>query len=84
MRILKHIRNGAIALGVVTGLSVIAYQLLLDDVAKQGLSDMTKTIIDSYVKLHTLVNDHIGTIMDEDVVRENREQVRQAWESLGF
>jgi hypothetical protein len=84
MRILKRIRNGAIAITALSVLGVIAYQVLLDDVAKQGISSMNRTIIDSYVQLHTLVNDHIGTIMDEETVRQNREQVRKAWENLGF
>ena len=84
MRILKQIRNGLIAVTALSVLGVVAYQVLLDDVAKQGISSMNRTIIDSYVKLHTLVNDHIGTIMDEDVVAQNRKYVRDAWAEIGF
>lgn len=84
MRILKTIRNDAILVGVLCVSGVVAYQLLLDDEAKEGIHSLIHTVWDSYQSLSNLVNEHIGTIMDEDVVTQNREQIRNAWADLGF
>ena len=81
---IRRIRNGIILVAVVGMAGVIAYQLLLDDRAKDDIYNVVKTVSDSAHKLGDVVNDHIGTIMDEDVVEQNRRQVREAWEALGY
>lgn len=84
MRLLKRVRNDAIMLVVLCAAGYIAYQVLLDDKAKQGISSLVKTVGDSYDKLTGLVDEHIGTIMDEEVVAQNREHIKNAWADLGF
>lgn len=84
MRILKQLRNDAILVAVVCVAGVVAYQVLLDDEAKQGVREAVHSVYDSYKTVTTFINDHIGTIMDDDVVAQNREQIKNAWADLGF
>ena len=84
MRIVKIIRNQIILTACVCAAGYVAYQVLLDDEAKEGLRSLAKTMTDSYTSITNIVNERIGTIMDEETVRQNREQVRKAWEDLGF
>lgn len=84
MRMLKRLRNDAIALVVLCAAGYVAYQVLLDDEAKEGVKSLVRTVTDSYQQLSNLVNDHIGTIMDEDVVVQNKAQIMNAWVDLGF
>ncbi len=84
MRMLKRLRNDAIALVVLCAAGYVAYQVLLDDEAKEGVKSLVRTVTDSYQQLSNLVNDHIGTIMDEDVVVQNKAQIMNAWSDLGF
>lgn len=84
MRMLKRLRNDAIALVVLCAAGYVAYQVLLDDEAKEGVKSLVRTVTDSYQQLSNLVNDHIGTIMDEDVVVQNKAQIMNAWDDLGF
>ncbi len=84
MRMLKRLRNDAIALVVLCAAGYVAYQVLLDDEAKEGVKSLVRTVTDSYQQLSNLVNDHIGTIMDEDVVVQNKVQIMNAWADLGF
>ena len=84
MRMLKRLRNDAIALVVLCAAGYVAYQVLLDDEAKEGVKSLVMTVTDSYQQLSNLVNDHIGTIMDEDVVVQNKAQIMNAWADLGF
>ena len=84
MRMLKRLRNDAIALVVLCAAGYVAYQVLLDDEAKEGVKSLVRTVTDSYQQLSNLVNDHIGTIMDEDVVVQNKTQIMNAWDDLGF
>ena len=84
MRMLKRLRNEAIMLVVLCAAGYIAYQVLLDDEAKEGIKSLVFTVRDSYQQMSNLVNDHIGTIMDEDVVIQNKSQIMNAWADLGF
>lgn len=84
MRMLKRLRNDAIVLVVLCAAGYVAYQVLLDDEAKEGVKSLVRTVTDSYQQLSNLVNDHIGTIMDEDVVVQNKTQIMNAWADLGF
>ena len=84
MNIIKRMRNDAILLAVLCAAGYVAYQVLLDDQAKQGIKDMTRTVVDSYVSLTNLVNDHIGTIMDEETVVQNKLNIKQTWADLGY
>ena len=84
MRMIKRLRNDAIALVVLCAARYVAYQVLLDDEAKEGVKSLVRTVTDSYQQLSNLVNDHIGTIMDEDVVVQNKAQIMNAWADLGF
>lgn len=74
-----------VALVAIAGVSVfVAYQVLLDKRAKEDLKSAIGTVNESGRQLATLVNERIGTIMDEEVVAQNRKQVRDAWQALGF
>ena len=74
-----------VGLIVVVGVvAVVAYEVLLDKQAKQDLKEALATVNDSGRQLATMVNDRIGTIMDEEVVAQNRQQVREAWQALGY
>ena len=84
MRLLKRMRNDAILLCVLCAAGFIAYQVLLDDEAKEGLASLVDTVTDSYNQLTDMVNEHIGTIMDEEAVAQNRQQIKEAWADLGF
>ena len=84
MRILKQLRNDVIMVAVVCVAGYIAYQVLLDDQAKQGIKDLTQTVKESYSSISGIVNSRIGTIMDEDVVLQNRADIKQAWADLGY
>lgn len=84
MGIVKRVRNDAIMMVLLCAAGYVAYQVLLDDNAKQGIKDMTKTVVDSYVSITDMVNEHIGTIMDEETVVQNKMNIKQAWADLGF
>lgn len=84
MSLLKRMRNDLILGIVVCAAGYIAYQVLLDDEAKKGIADLTHTLRDSYTTVTNFVNEQIGTIMDEDVVQQNRQEIRNAWADLGF
>jgi len=84
MRMLRRLRNDAIMLVVLCAAGYVAYQVLLDDEAKEGIKSLIFTVRDSYQQMSNLVNDHIGTIMDEDVVIQNKSQIMNAWADLGF
>ena len=84
MKIIKHIRNQVLFWGFVAAAGYVAYQVLLDDEAKNSLNAMGKTVSRSYQQLTGIVNDRIGMIMDEDVVEQNRQKVREDWADLGF
>ncbi len=45
---------------------------------------MNHTIIDSFNTLSEMVDDRIGTIMDDEVVAQNRQNIKDAWKALGF
>lgn len=72
---------GTVAVGVT---AYLAYEVLLDKQAKQDLKNTFGAVSDSGRQLANLVNDHIGTIMDDEVVAQNRQQVKEAWAALGY
>ena len=84
MKLVKMIRNQIIVTTLVCVAGYVAYQVLLDDKAKEGLASLVGTVQDSYGTLSTLVNERIGTIMDDEVVAQNRAQIRDKWADLGF
>lgn len=84
MSLIKKIRNDAIMFVVICAAGYVAYQVLLDDEAKAGIRSLCSTVGDSYTRLTNVVNDHIGTIMDEEAVIQNREQIKNAWADLGY
>lgn len=84
MRVFRHIRNQILLTACVCAAGYVAYQVLLDDNAKSELRAAGATLTNSYRQLSGLVNERIGTIMDEDVVAQNRQQIRDAWANLGF
>lgn len=84
MSLIKKIRNDAIMLVVICAAGYVAYQVLLDDEAKAGIRSLCSTVVDSYTRLTNIVNDHIGTIMDEEAAIQNREQIKNAWADLGY
>ena len=84
MKIIKHIRNQVIFLGLVAAAGYVAYQVLLDDEAKESLNTMKSTVGNSYRQLTGIINDRIGMIMDDDIVEQNRQKVRDDWADLGF
>ncbi len=64
--------------------AVVAYHVLLDEEARSGIRAMNHTIIDSFNTLSEMVDDRIGTIMDDEVVAQNRQNIKDAWKALGF
>lgn len=84
MGLMKRMRNDLILAGVFVVAGYAAYNFLLDDRAREGIATLNRTIRDSYNNLSTMINEHIGTIMDEDVVAQNRANVRESWEELGY
>lgn len=84
LSLVKRVRNDLILVGLVCIGGYVAYQVLLDEDAKKSISSLVGTVWDSYQRLSDVVNDHVGTIMDQDVVVQNREKVRNAWADLGF
>lgn len=84
MRVVRFIRNQIILTAVVCAAGYVAYQVLLDDEAKEGIRSLTRTMSDSYGQLTNMVNERIGMVMDDDLVTQNRQQVREAWADLGF
>ena len=84
MKVLRLIRNQIILTGAVCVAGYVAYQVLLDDEAKGELRQLVRTVRGSYYQLADVVNQRIGTIMDEDLVMQNRQQIRDAWADLGY
>ncbi len=84
VKIIKIIKFQIVATAVVALAGYAAYQYFLDDEAKAQMKQLYATMGKSYLQLSNLVNERIGTIMDEEVVAQNRAQVRTAWENLGF
>lgn len=84
MKVVRYIRNQILFAAFVCAAGYVAYQVLLDDDAKQGLKSLGSTVGASYTQLTGLVNERIGTIMDEDLVSQNRQKIRDAWADLGY
>ena len=84
MKLLNRMRNDLILAGVIVAAGYVAYNFLLDERAREGVATMNRTIRESFTSLSNMVNDHIGTIMDEDAVAQNRQDVKEAWESIGY
>ena len=84
MWLVKRVRNDLILAGVIVAAGYVAYNFLLDDNAREGVATMNRTIRESFNHLSNMVNEHIGTIMDEDAVAQNRADVKEAWQSIGF
>lgn len=81
---IRRVRNGLLFAAFLGVAGYVAYQILLDDRAKQDINGMVTTVRDSAMQLGDMVNERIGTIMDEDVVAQNREQIKEAWAALGY
>jgi len=84
VKIVRFVRNQLLFTAFVCASAYVAYQVLLDDEAKQGLKTLGSTLNGSYQQLTDLVNARIGTIMDEDLVSQNRQKIRDAWADLGY
>lgn len=84
MKIVKLIKMQIVATAVVAVAGYTAYRFFLDDEAKAQMRELYATMGKSYLQLSGIINERIGTIMDEEVVAQNRAQVRTAWENLGF
>ena len=84
MKLLRYVRNQLILTGLLCAGVYVAYEFLLDDEAKRGIKTLGSTMKSSYTTLTGIVNDRIGMVMDEDVVAQNRQQIRDAWADLGF
>ncbi len=84
MRLLRRLRNQALGVAAVCVVGYVAYHVLLDDKAKSEMRSLAHTVSDSCHQVANIVNSRIGTIMDEDVVAQNRQQIRDAWDDLGF
>ena len=65
MRVVRFIRNQIILTAVVCAAGYVAYQVLLDDEAKEGIRSLTRTMSDSYGQLTNMVNERIGMVMDD-------------------
>lgn len=84
MKLFKLVRNQVILVGLIGLAGYGAYQLLLDDEAKRSLAMAGQTVKKSYDQLAGLVNERIGMIMDEDLIEQNRQKIRDDWAELGF
>ena len=83
-QVIASVVGTVVVVAVGAGAVYVTYEYFLDDEAKEGLRSLYKTMASSYLTLTGLVNERIGTIMDEDLVAQNRENVKQAWADLGF
>ena len=83
-RIAKRIKRDLILTALLSLGAVVAYHVLLDEEARSGVRAMNQTIIDSFNTLSEMVDDRIGTIMDDEVVAQNRQNIKDAWKALGF
>ncbi len=83
-RIARRIRRDLILTALMSLGAVVAYHVLLDEEARSGIRAMNHTIIDSFNTLSEMVDDRIGTIMDDEVVAQNRQNIKDAWKALGF
>ncbi len=84
MRAVKRVRNYLVVGAVACSVGVIAYQLLLDDEAKDSLKKLSRTLATSYRQVASIVRDRAGTYMDAESVRQNRQDIRDAWDELGI
>lgn len=83
-RIARRIKRDLILTALLSLGAVVAYHVLLDEEARSGVRAMNHTIIDSFNTLSEMVDDRIGTIMDDEVVAQNRQNIKDAWKALGF
>lgn len=83
-RIARRIKRDLILTALLSLGAVVAYHVLLDEEARSGVRAMNHTIIDSFNTLSEMVDDRIGTIMDDEVVAHNRQNIKDAWKALGF
>ena len=83
-RIARRIKRDLILTALLSLGAVVAYHVLLDEEARSGVRAMNQTIIDSFNTLSEMVDDRIGTIMDDEVVAQNRQNIKDAWKALGF
>ena len=83
-RIARRIKRDLVLTALLSLGAVVAYHVLLDEEARSGVRAMNHTIIDSFNTLSEMVDDRIGTIMDDEVVAQNRQNIKDAWKALGF
>jgi hypothetical protein len=83
-RIARRIKRDLILTALLSLGAIVAYHVLLDEEARSGVRAMNHTIIDSFNTLSEMVDDRIGTIMDDEVVAQNRQNIKDAWKALGF
>ena len=83
-RIARRIKRDLVLTALLSVGAVVAYHVLLDEEARSGVRAMNHTIIDSFNTLSEMVDDRIGTIMDDEVVAQNRQNIKDAWKALGF
>ena len=83
-RIARRIKRDLVLTALLSLGAVVAYHVLLDEEARSGVRAMNHTIIDSFNTLSEMVDDRIGTIMDDAVVAQNRQNIKDAWKALGF
>lgn len=80
---MKKLRSRLVSVGLLAGIVVAAYKLLLTPEARESLKRAGKTIKESYDTITRAYGDAQGETMQEDVL-PNRVATEAQWEAIGF
>lgn len=82
---MSTIKGTLVLAGVVGAAGYAAYRLLLDDKARQSLTEAMRTVSGAYGAIRDRVEDLRGVVVeDDDQPLANRQAAEQAWARLGY
>ena len=80
---MRSLRNQLLLMAVVGISCLAAYELLLTREAKEQLKGAVSAVSGSYNRISNIINNHIGIVMEEDVL-PNREDALRQWAEIGY
>ncbi|MGI6230937.1 MAG: hypothetical protein ACOYJL_08550 [Tractidigestivibacter sp.] len=81
---MSKVRAKLITIGVMAGAAYAAYELLLNDQAKEELKRAIKATERSYQRIKEIVTEITGEVMDDDAPLPNVQATSQQWENIGY
>lgn len=80
----KTLGTYALTIGVAASLLALTYNILLDEGARNSVKKTIDSIRKASTGLESVVQNAVGTYVEEDAGESNREETLRQWSSLGF